>query len=516
MASLPAKPQSSPARDAPSRFQDERDRRPRPQHYRTDDRSYPRRWPSGGDSYAPAYEPRREIPEYYRRELDSRPRRPWDRPDVDTHFGRGPSDYDYRGYERRSHYVSNPRHRDPYVRRDVSRWPSRSPSRRDRSRSRSPYAHKRVKLGNHSVDTSPRRSPPHKPGRYSRSRSRDAFRRPRSRSPRWESPASSNPVKTEEGATPDLSVTQDTGLLQTTKHDLEASHQNKSSGLAPSPQDFLSIKKEKGQDIKIPAEEEVGPQTDQKLSVAKDEFRSPPSHQLSPAQKCINLPSHLQEPLHDKQTKEYGKLEEEKLPIVPSQSRARSPSPPRQPRQRGPPSSYPSHRSRSPPKGPRNHLGTHPRGHITPTAPASSHLPGPRGQRRPFAPQNSLPTPQTQSPVIPSLPTLTESTKPTSPQTTEVIKVPLPAIPVKQLPESPTEQLDKEIARLQLQRAHLTTDYTNLAKEVRRALHELDTTTIDLHAAELRRKVADAQHEKARCGLLGIDYTLTAETKLST
>ncbi|KAG5342238.1 hypothetical protein C0989_004550 [Termitomyces sp. Mn162] len=455
MASLPAKPQSSPARDAPSRFQDERDRRPRPQHYRTDDRSYPRRWPSGGDSYAPAYEPRREIPEYYRRELDSRPRRPWDRPDVDTHFGRGPSDYDYRTHM---------------------------------------YGEVRLAIMILTYVFS-----------NDRQTCLDGLQGPLVAE-----------IETEEGANPDLSVTQDTGLLQTTKHDLEASHQNKSSGLAPSPQDFLSIKKEKGQDIKIPAEEEVGPQTDQKLSVAKDEFRSPPSHQLSPAQKCINLPSHLQEPLHDKQTKEYGKLEEEKLPIVPSQSRARSPSPPRQPRQRGPPSSYPSHRSRSPPKGPRNHLGTHPRGHITPTAPASSHLPGPRGQRRPFAPQNSLPTPQTQSPVIPSLPTLTESTKPTSPQTTEIIKVPLPAIPVKQLPESPTEQLDKEIARLQLQRAHLITDYTNLAKEVRRALHELDTTTIDLHAAELRRKVADAQHEKARCGLLGIDYTLTAETKLST
>ncbi|KNZ75344.1 hypothetical protein J132_03554 [Termitomyces sp. J132] len=457
MASLPAKPQSSPARDAPSRFQDERDRRPRPQHYRTDDRSYPRRWPSGGDSYAPAYEPRREIPEYYRRELDSRPRRPWDRPDVDTHFGRGPSDYDYRGYERRSHYVSNPRHRDPYTCLDGLQGPLVA----------------EIEVG---------RDLPMHTKEYSRSRSRDAFRRPRSRSPRWESPASSNPVKTEEGATPDLSVTQDTGLLQTTKHDLEASHQNKSSGLAPSPQDFLSIKKEKGQDIKIPAEEEVGPQTDQKLSVAKDEFRSPPSHQLSPAQKCINLPSHLQEPLHDKQTKdpEQGPLRhQDNLVNVVLHLLTRVID-----------------------------LVLHQKALVITSVPTLEAI-------LPLPPPHLL-TCLTQSPVIPSLPTLTESTKPTSPQTTEVIKVPLPAIPVKQLPESPTEQLDKEIARLQLQRAHLTTDYTNLAKEVRRALHELDTTTIDLHAAELRRKVADAQHEKARCGLLGIDYTLTAETKLST
>lgn len=44
-------------------------------------------------------------------------------------------------------------------------------------------------------------------------------------------------------------------------------------------------------------------------------------------------------------------------------------------------------------------------------------------------------------------------------------------------------------------------------------MHELDTATIDLHAVELRRKVADAQHEKARNGLLGIDHVPADETR---
>lgn len=44
-----------------------------------------------------------------------------------------------------------------------------------------------------------------------------------------------------------------------------------------------------------------------------------------------------------------------------------------------------------------------------------------------------------------------------------------------------------------------------MAKATRRALHELELATIDLRAAENRRKVADSQVEKARAGVLGID-----------
>ncbi|KAG6874289.1 hypothetical protein C0995_001514 [Termitomyces sp. Mi166 len=380
-------------------------------------------------------------------------------------------------------------------------------------------------------------------------------------SPRLEPAAFPNPVKTEEGAITDPVVTKDAGSSQTktTAHDSEGFHRDKSLAFAPAPPDLTLLKKEE-EGVKIPAVQEVKLQADQTLPVAKNESpkgltsgfadqhrtrpRSPtlPTHsRLSSDQKHIsNLPSHLQEPISDKQTREHEKLEEEKSPFVP---RTRSPSPPRQPRQRGPPGPipYPRHRSRSPPKGPRNHPNTHPRGHITPTGPASSHPPGSRGQRRPFAPPTSLPntlpqpsTPQTQSPITPSLPAPMEDIQPTTAQTPEVVKVPLPSVPIKQLPSSLTEKLDNEashfshnvtrafdqsaiqISRLQSQRTHLATDYMNLAKEIRRALHELDTARIDLHAAELRRKVADAQHEKARNGILGIDYVPTTEARTLT
>jgi hypothetical protein len=37
----------------------------------------------------------------------------------------------------------------------------------------------------------------------------------------------------------------------------------------------------------------------------------------------------------------------------------------------------------------------------------------------------------------------------------------------------------------------------------------MDTTAIDLRAAEMRRKVADVQMEKAKAGALGMDYVHT-------
>lgn len=66
-----------------------------------------------------------------------------------------------------------------------------------------------------------------------------------------------------------------------------------------------------------------------------------------------------------------------------------------------------------------------------------------------------------------------------------------------------------QLSQLQSHRAHLVSEYTQLGKGTRRALHELDTATIDLRAAELRRRVADVQYEKARNGALGVDYMPT-------
>jgi hypothetical protein len=63
-----------------------------------------------------------------------------------------------------------------------------------------------------------------------------------------------------------------------------------------------------------------------------------------------------------------------------------------------------------------------------------------------------------------------------------------------------------QLARLQAHRAHLCSEYTHIAKATRRALHELELATIDLRAAEMRRRVADAQLEMAKTGTLGIDH----------
>ena len=62
-----------------------------------------------------------------------------------------------------------------------------------------------------------------------------------------------------------------------------------------------------------------------------------------------------------------------------------------------------------------------------------------------------------------------------------------------------------QIYRAQANRSHLAFDYLQRVKSLRRALHELDLATIDLRAAEIRRRIADAQLEKAKNGALGID-----------
>lgn len=54
--------------------------------------------------------------------------------------------------------------------------------------------------------------------------------------------------------------------------------------------------------------------------------------------------------------------------------------------------------------------------------------------------------------------------------------------------------------------ARLIEEHAQLARATRRAIHELDIATIDLHAAEQRRQIADTQLEHAKAGQLGIDY----------
>lgn len=57
-------------------------------------------------------------------------------------------------------------------------------------------------------------------------------------------------------------------------------------------------------------------------------------------------------------------------------------------------------------------------------------------------------------------------------------------------------------------RATRTTEalaHVSLARAARRAVHELDLAQLDLNMAQERRKVAQAQLEKAKLGALGID-----------
>lgn len=62
----------------------------------------------------------------------------------------------------------------------------------------------------------------------------------------------------------------------------------------------------------------------------------------------------------------------------------------------------------------------------------------------------------------------------------------------------------------QIEKIHLTAitaerDRLHHVKSLQRVLHELDLATIDLRAAETRRKIADAQLERAKTGTLGMD-----------
>lgn len=66
-----------------------------------------------------------------------------------------------------------------------------------------------------------------------------------------------------------------------------------------------------------------------------------------------------------------------------------------------------------------------------------------------------------------------------------------------------------QIARLRAHRVHLTLEHEPIAQDARRALHELEIASIDLTAAQNRREMAGAQLEKARAGVLGVDYVPT-------
>ncbi|GLB35118.1 hypothetical protein LshimejAT787_0206830 [Lyophyllum shimeji] len=450
------------------------------------------------DSYvAPPYDRRREA-DFRRRDYGDRDRGSWDRArdrDYGQRYREHDSDYDRnrraferdrpherdRPFDRHKEHYGPPARRGPSPRRDAQHRRSRSPPRRGpspgpsyrrpRSRSpllRSPPPHKRMKLGNHSIDARQEyggASPPG-PGRNFRGRSRSQSRRSRSRSPAH-------------------------GKRGTT------------------PQSRAVAKPEESKPLPPPAP------TVESLTTLAPEISAPgricsptPPTQVGPTlhtgtQVESTAPSPPIEPPVDKHAETTKEVEPEGPQVVEEiKPCGRSRSPPRQPRHPGPPAppTLPPSASRSPPRGPRNYS----RGNVTPTGPASSLPPGPRGQRRTYPGPTAPPAPSISQDRPPAA---TEEKTPSVPELE--IKVPMPYIPPRKLPPSLTLELDAEIARLQAHRAHLASEYAQLAAGKRRALHELEMSTIDLRAAELRRKVADIQYQKARNGVLGVDYVPT-------
>ncbi|KAK7693320.1 hypothetical protein QCA50_002887 [Cerrena zonata] len=151
--------------------------------------------------------------------------------------------------------------------------------------------------------------------------------------------------------------------------------------------------------------------------------------------------------------------------------------------------SQPRRRSRSPPTQPRHFVKT-------PTTPSSPQVPTPT-QNLPVKPDWS-----------------SNKASPLSTSTPTVETVPSHSAPSAHVPWIPryrtsnvSHELEAEIARVETQRGRLSTEYVAMAKETRRAMHELELTSRDLKLAEQRRSIAIAQLEKARAGLLGVEYS---------
>ncbi|KAF8654238.1 hypothetical protein AX16_003759 [Volvariella volvacea WC 439] len=176
-------------------------------------------------------------------------------------------------------------------------------------------------------------------------------------------------------------------------------------------------------------------------------------------------------------------------------TRERSPSPPRRPNR-------PPVQPRSPPRGPRSH---HHAGNLPPPTSRNPSYPptGPRGTRR--LPPTGPSTAAHSSPNVPmQLPEMTMEFELLLKGSKEAAIAKMKAKQAGAQNTNAMADLDAELARSQAHRQHLANEYVNnISRGVRRALHEVDTSSIDLRAAEQRRKVTVEQLEKARAGVLG-------------
>lgn len=310
-----------------------------------------------------------------------------------TSLNRGRSDTSYRRASR-----SPPRRRasSPFRGRAQSRPRSPPPS--------SPPPAKRLKLGNHSITTSPR----------SRSPSRRAWDRVApikpvkdAKHPHDEQNLNPTPPRASPSRTPKQLDDHTLPELVTIIKDNQSMHVIQQPTDAPQP--------------RIPTPPPIKP--DPMELPATDASETPGENKTGPRQ--------LEDSLRAAETSE-----------VDTKLRNRSPSPPKHPRYRGgAPSRGALHRraSRSPPRGPRNH----PRSSMAPTAPASFHPSGPRADRRLYSSTaGSNVNPQTALAASPA--TETSHAPLPEPDTS----VPLPDIPRYKAPLSVTQDLDNEVCLL--------------------------------------------------------------------
>ncbi|KAJ7445730.1 hypothetical protein B0H11DRAFT_1649718, partial [Mycena galericulata] len=168
--------------------------------------------------------------------------------------------------------------------------------------------------------------------------------------------------------------------------------------------------------------------------------------------------------------------------------------PPSRPRTRTPPRRSPR---RSPPTGPRPKIKDEDMDADEPgliiedeELPQQQQQPPPPPRRAPTRPR-----PRTPPPAI-----AIKTEDPIKPKLEPKLEPKIEALPPK------TEDLISQLSATRAHRLVVRSQYATLEKATRRALQELDTAGIELGAAEGRRKVADVHLEKARGGVLGIEY----------
>ncbi|OAX40032.1 hypothetical protein K503DRAFT_30011 [Rhizopogon vinicolor AM-OR11-026] len=88
---------------------------------------------------------------------------------------------------------------------------------------------------------------------------------------------------------------------------------------------------------------------------------------------------------------------------------------------------------------------------------------------------------------------------------------PFPKLPsIKERLGSKYREELSQIEAMEAIRARTAAEYVQISKAVRRALHELDLTTMDLRAAQNRREHAENHRKKAAAGFLDIDAEFSA------